>query len=71
MARFGAIGALFVVMACLSLVVGVWIVRSDNRESTHGAATVLAMTGLGIVALILGLIGLVFLATANSDSFGH
>ena len=70
MAWLWAIGAVCFFLAGLMVVSAVGVTRRDERADSGGASRITAMLGLGFGAALLGLIGLAFVMTANSD-FGR
>jgi len=66
-----AMGAVLFVLAGLMVVSAIGVFRGEQPQDGGGAGRLMAMAGLAIGATLLGLVGLVFVVTANSDSFGR
>ncbi len=71
MAWLGAIGAVFLVLACLAGLAAASVFQADSKRRERGAGPLVAIVGLLIGATLLGLMGVAFVATSNSSSFGR
>lgn len=68
---FGVFGALLLTIALLMAMVSAAIFRSDRERRARGSSPWVAMVALGVCAALLALVGLSFVMTAGSDSFGR
>jgi hypothetical protein len=66
---FGPAGTACVIAAVLGALAIVAIFRSDARSTRHHGLALTAMVTIGALSPILLLVGIVFLAAADSDSF--